>query len=124
MVPLKRSSEEVLRRRSGDHLAILDPTGYLDIWADLDGVTQGDAAAFDSGISLTTLGLVSPTGPGCLVGFILGRHTTLGSFLHTYIVLGSRGGYRRCSRFQLAFKCDVRHEMVVPLFDECRVEVA
>jgi hypothetical protein len=92
VVPLKRSSEEVLRRRSGDHLAILDPTGYLDIWADLDGVTQGDAAAFDSGISLTTLGLVSPTGPGCLVGFILGRHTTLGSFLHTYIVLSSGGG--------------------------------
>ena len=92
VVSLKRSSEEVLRRRSGDHLAILDPTGYLDILADLDGVTQGDAAIFDSGISLTTLGLVSPTGPGCLVGFILGRHTTLGSFLHTYIVLGSGGG--------------------------------
>ena len=30
VVPLKRSSEEFLRRSSGDHLAILDPTGYLD----------------------------------------------------------------------------------------------
>ena len=91
VVPLKRSSEEVLRRSSGDHLAILDPTGYLGIWADLDGVTQvplggGDTATFDSGISLTTLGLVNPTGPGCLMG-LLGRHTTLGSS-----VLGSGGG--------------------------------
>ena len=97
MLSLKLSSEEVLRRRSGDHLLILDPTGYLGILVDLDGVTQvplggGDTTTFGSGISLTTLGLVSPTGPGCLVGFILGRHTTLGSFLHTYIVLGSRGG--------------------------------
>ena len=60
------SSEEVLRRRSGDHLSILDPTGYLGILVDMDGVTQGDAVVFDSGISLTTLGLVSPTGPGFL----------------------------------------------------------
>jgi hypothetical protein len=31
VVSLKRSSEEFLRRSSGDHLSILDPTGYLDI---------------------------------------------------------------------------------------------
>ena len=114
----------------GDHLSTLDPTGYLDIWTDLDGVTQsplggGDTTIFGSGISFTSLGLVNPTGPGFLMG-LLGRHATLGCVSPSLSLLGSGGGYHRrwCSGLQLAFSCDVCHETDVPMVDECRVEVA
>jgi hypothetical protein len=80
VVPLKRSSEEVLRRSSGDHLAILDPTGYLGIWADLDA----------AGVALFTTVEAYHVSPGLAVGeFAWGCWSLQVSFCRWLVVLHS-----------------------------------